>query len=95
MEDFGFLEPANWDDPYFLLQGDVVGLADERRGAQRLNKTLFRIVFAAIGTTFFPHVLELQSDGRWYRFYGRLYPIYHSSDGELLYRMSEEQCEFV
>jgi len=53
---------------------------------------LFRIVFTATGVaTLFPHVLEGYSDSETtrYRFHGCLRRRYESSDGTLLYSMSE------
>ena len=59
---------------------------------------LFRIVFTATGVaTFFPHVLEGYTDSETtrYRFHGCLHKRYESSDGTLLYSISEVSWQCV
>ena len=59
---------------------------------------LFRIVFTATGVaTFFPHVLEGYTDSETtrYRFHGCLRRRYESSDGTLLYSISEVSWQCV
>ena len=71
---------------------------DQERDSLSEQFILFRIVFAAFGVaTFWPHVLKGYTDSctKRCRFHGRLYKTYESSDGTLLYSMSEVSSQCV
>jgi len=83
------------DDVLDLLDPDQLFFflyEDQERETLSDQLILFRIVFTAIGVaTFWPHALEgyIDSCTKRYRFHGCLRKTYESSDGTLLYSMSE------
>ena len=86
------LEPEDLDRLYFPLY------ELQQRALLPKHSILFQIVFTAVGvSTFWPDVLDGQSDAftKMFRFHGRLQRTYKSSDGTLLYRVSEDKPEFV